>query len=344
MQNIKYIKCLGAVGILAVFFTANLQAIDTFPPEPTNPVKILFDSKGTQTIINNTRPTNTRLATILGALNNFGQNATIRGSNVSYPKYIIGYTGTNRITDKMLADKDLYISLTRGPEINAAYTTNELNALERFVKINGKSILLHANHGPNGHYTNGPTNVSADDYTTNNAPLAARFGITLLPYIVQGERDDGYMTMTVNTHSTNSTNKETEFISNQAPTIASHDSCIIVPPAEYISIAKYPSNAIVAQYQGSNTPLPPMPLSSNSVLSTSNDFAILVHAGKGSVIVVGNSGMIADYGSPSPSFGLIPMQSNLMFFLNCVSYLTGDVNIPPAGQGPGVPGTTIPCD
>lgn len=341
VQNKKLPKYLGAAVVIAALFISNLKAVNNSAPEPTNPIKILFDGKGTQTLINN-NPANpgTRLATALSALRNFGQNSTSKiGTNIvdtSYPKYLISYTGTNYITDRMLADKEIYISLTRGPNRprnNFAYTTNELNALERFVKVNGKSILLHANHGPNARYPN----IYDDDYTRNNAPLAARFGIGLLPYIVYGEKG-GYMTMSVGT---NSPAQELEFISNQAPSVASHDSCIIVPPLNYISIAKFPTDAMVAQYQGPNTLLSPIALS-NSTVNNYTDFAILVHAGKGSVIVVGNSGMIADYGSPIPSFGLITMQSNLMFFLNCVSYLTGDLNIPPPGVGPGYPGKTIP--
>jgi hypothetical protein len=338
VKNKKYLGV--AVAAIALSIT-NLKAVNNSAPEPTNPIKILFDGKGTQTLINN-NPANpgTRLATVLGALRNFGQNSTSKigtnNVNTSYPKYILYSSGTNIITDRMLADKDIYISFTRGPngpKKNFAYTTNELNSLEKFVKVNGKSILLHANHGPNGKYPN----IYDDDYTRNNAPLAAKFNIGLLPFIVDGE-GGGYMKMTVHT---NSPGQELEFISNQAPTIGAHDSCIIVPPSDYISIAKFPSNAIVAEYQASNTIVSPTALS-NSTVNNYTDFAILVHAGRGSVIVVGNSGMIADYGSPIPSFGLIPMQSNLMFFLNCVSYLTGDINIPPAGKGPGYPGTTIP--
>jgi hypothetical protein len=52
------------------------------------------------------------------------------------------------------------------------------------------------------------------------------------------------------------------------------------------------------------------------------------------VIVIGNSGMIGDYGSPSPAPGLIPLENNLMFFLNCVGFLSGFNCIPAPGQGP----------
>jgi len=234
----------------------------------------------------------------------------------------------------MLANQDICISLTRQPGTNYQYAPSELDALEKFVKVHGNSILLHANHGPLTNYPN-PT---IDDYTTNNIPLALRFGVNLRPYYVSKR---GVMTMTVNTNSGSSENNEMAFISNQAQTIAAHDSCIIVPPTNYVSIAKFPVDATVAWYSGTNTPLPPTALTNApSDVSAYTDFAILVHAGKGSVIVVGNSGMIADYGSPWPAPGLIPYHGNLMFFLNCVSYLTGDRYIPPPGQGPGYTGAT----
>jgi hypothetical protein len=216
-----------------------------------------------------------------------------------------------------------------------AYTCNELNALDKFVRIKGKSILLLVNHGPNepttnkGHY---------DDFTYNNISLAAKFNVQLWPYIVSSSNGAGYMTMNV---LTNSKCQELKFLSNEVRTIASHDSCIIVPPTNSISIAKFPTNAWVAEYEGTKTNLPKQLLSTSPV-SKYNDFAILVHADKGNVIVVGNSGMIADYGSPMPAPGLVSIHNNLMFFLNCVSYLSGDVNIPPPGQLPGDPGGCIP--
>ena len=348
----------GAILNVAILAAANPLATNCGcnDTEPTNPIHLLFDSKGTQTFINNSHSTNSpdfatnsRLATALSALKNYGQNFTNRSkTHVSFPKYIIKYTGTNEITDSLLADQDVFISLTRPPHAtngtNAdmrsitlnAYTTNELNALEKFVRIGGKSILLHANHGPN---TTTKKLNHFDDFTYNNIPLAARFKVQLQPYIVSsGIKRSGYMTMNV---LTNSKCQELQFLSNEVLTIASHDSCIMVPPTNSISIAKFPTNAEVAWYDGTNTKLPPQPLSKSPV-GRYNDFAILVHAGNGNVIVVGNSGMIADYGSPIPAPGLVTIHNNLMFFLNCVSYLSGVVNIPPPGQLPGDPGRHIP--
>jgi hypothetical protein len=327
--------------------------------EPTNPIHIMFDSKGIQTYINNSQSihspdlaTNSRLATILSALSNYGQKFTNnKGTDLSFPKYIITYTGTNEITDSLLADQDVYISLTRPPnptnETNSelssittnAYTSNELNALEKFVRIGGKSILLHANHGPNAVTTN---SNHYDDFTFHNKALAERFNIKLHPYIVYSmisrTNPAGYMTMNV---LTKSKCEELQFLSNEVRIIASHDSCIIVPPTNSISIAKFPKDAWIAQYEGTKTNLPPQPLN-KSTNSKHNDFAVLVHAGKGNVIVIGNSGMIADYGSPMPAPGLVTIHNNLMFFLNCVSYLSGVVNIPKPGQLPGDPGHQIP--
>lgn len=343
MKTAPHNRCicyLVRIAAVAAFLAPILEASGGNTTNSTKPVRILFDSKGTQTQYNKSTR-GKRLATILGALNSFGQNSTntigTNKTSTSYPPYIVSYTPARPITDRMLANQDIYISLTRQSGTNYQYATSELDALERFVKVGGKSILLHANHGPNTNYPSPPYTAYHDDYTINNRPLALRFGVDLFPYIVSKR---GVMTMTVNTNAGSSTNNEMAFISNQAHTISAHDSCIIVPPTNYISIAKFPVDATVARHDGANTPLLPTALTNApSDISAYTDFAILVHAGKGSVIVVGNSGMIADYGSPWPDWGLIPYQSNLMFFLNCVSYLTGDRNIPPPGDGPGYPST-----
>jgi hypothetical protein len=99
------LKYLGTAGVAVVLFITHLAAADTYDVERTNPINILFDSKGTQTLINNstntpTLATNSRLATILAALSNYGQNSsnTVNGiTNVdtSFPKYIISYTSNN---------------------------------------------------------------------------------------------------------------------------------------------------------------------------------------------------------------------------------------------------------
>lgn len=69
-------------------------------------------------------------------------------------------------------------------------------------------------------------------------------------------------------------------------------------------------------------------------------FSILVPFGAGNVIVVGNSGMVGDYGSPDPAPGIVNLENNLMFFLNCVSFLAGLTGIPCPGQGPCKPEKT----
>jgi hypothetical protein len=346
--------------LLAVGHIGSSQA--QYSPTGANPpLKLLIDSKGVQTYINDskspaspTKSTNSRLATVMGALANFGQLSTNNGTNTSFPPYIISYTGTNQITENLLSDKDVYISFTRDTRItnplntvltsitSNSYTGSELDALDNFVKKQGKSILLIANHGPNGPYnpiTNNYNKCTYDDFTLNNNTLAKRFGIQLKPYIVYAGTN-GVMNMTVNS---NSSCGDLNFLSNQARFIAAHDSCIIVPPTNYsyISLANFPQNSLIEQFIGMSNTL----LQTNfysSPMKEYNSFSILVKADLGKILVIGNSGMFADYGSPQPSCGLISYQNNLMFFLNCVSYLCGDVNIPRPGQVPGKIGTIIP--
>ena len=81
-------------------------------------------------------------------------------------------------------------------------------------------------------------------------------------------------------------------------------------------------------------------LLSVSAAKLSDHFAILVPYGSGKVIIVGNSGCMADYGSIGQSTGLVSMENNLMFFLNCVSYLAGYDQIPVSGNGPEGPYVT----
>jgi hypothetical protein len=56
--------------------------------------------------------------------------------------------------------------------------------------------------------------------------------------------------------------------------------------------------------------------------------------GAGSLLVMGNSGWVGDYGAPNPACGLVPYESNLMFILNCIGYMGGLRTIPHLGYCP----------
>ena len=43
--------------------------------------------------------------------------------------------------------------------------------------------------------------------------------------------------------------------------------------------------------------------------------------GQGAVIVAGNSGIAGDLGNNDPAPGMVASGNNLMFLLNCISYL-----------------------
>jgi hypothetical protein len=125
-----------------------------------------------------------------------------------------------------------------------------------------------------------------------------------------------------------------KYLAYQVRGISSHDSCIMVPPpgtpgVDFIPLAMFPDQATA--YDAANQIY---------ILGSANFpspyFSILVPYGKGQVIVVGNSGMIGDYGSPNPAPGIVNLENNLMFFLNCVSYLGGlrCTKLPDPGYGP----------
>ena len=61
--------------------------------------------------------------------------------------------------------------------------------------------------------------------------------------------------------------------------------------------------------------------------------------GVGSLQVIGNSGWVADYGSPNPACGLVSSASNLRFALNCIGYLGGLTQQPQPASAlqPGIP-------
>jgi hypothetical protein len=95
--------------------------------------------------------------------------------------------------------------------------------------------------------------------------------------------------------------------------MTAHDSCIIVPPSGVTTVAEFPAGW-QAWSQKTGYITPPTPY-----------FAALVPysqtAGVGSLLVIGNSGWLADEGSPMPAPGLAPYSSNLQFALNCIGYM-----------------------
>jgi hypothetical protein len=324
-----FLKSLGVAGAGAVLLKSNFAAATdsaAVSPDtsPNSPVNLLFDSWSVQVLDNraasayppgftpgsNMTQNGRRLAVILGALNSFGQTTNV-DFNISYTNPTNSSNPT--ITPALLGGTDIYISLTRNTLSGFVYQESELAALQAFVNSGG-SILLHTNHGPMS-----PTN---DDYTVNDSALAGMFGVMLEPYFVTL---DEYMVMDVK--------KTIPYIYNKAPTIVSHDSCVIsviTPTVEFLSLAVFPARATAYNVITGKTTL----LSSEKL---SDQFAICVPYGAGKVIIVGNSGCLADYGSIGQSTGLISMESNLMFFLNCVSYLAGYDQIPVSGDGPDGP-------
>jgi TAT (twin-arginine translocation) pathway signal sequence len=324
-----FLKYIGVAGAGAALFNINNLA-SAARPKPrlpaqssSNQINILFDSWSTQVMVQQL-PSNVyfppsftpgpdyntglRLNTLLGAMQSFGFGTTT--PTPSNRAFNISYTYTNPpISPDQLAGKDVYVSLTRMQGDEFAYTADELNLLSNFVS-NGKGILLMTNHGP-------LPNAPNDNYTKNDAALAQKFfNILLQPYYVTL---NNYMVMDVNNQ-----DSALQYIANQVTAIVAHDSCVIVPPnAPFYSIAKFP---IGAQAYDSVTGKWTTPVSPY--------FSIMVPYGAGKVIIVGNSGMMGDYGSPYPAPGIIPLENNLMFFLNCIGFLAGFNCIPQPGQGP----------
>jgi hypothetical protein len=233
----------------------------------------------------------------------------------------VRYTNS-RIKPESLANVDVYVSLTRyinepdpPPDgTGFSYIDSELAALEDFVSQGG-GILLMSDHGATEDIPN---------WTENDAALASVFGVTLRNIFVthkdpeHPERPE-YMVMEMDPDLP----EDIKYLANQVAHISAHDSCIMLPPPDFTPLAKFPEGSTAYDRAVKHDIDLPNPY-----------FSILVPFGAGNVIVVGNSGIVGDYGSPNPAPGLITMENNLMFFLNCVSYLAGLTCIPDPGQGP----------
>ncbi len=287
----------------------------------SNTINTLFDSWSSQVMfqrkphryppgVGHPQVTKRRLNTVLGAIRSYGLSTGLKW-NVRYTK--------SRIRPERLENVDVYVSLTRyinepNPPPDGtgfSYTDSELAALEDFVSQGG-GILLMSDHGATAEIPN---------WTQNDAALASVFGITLRDIFVTHKHPDrpDYMVMEMEPDLP----EDVRYLANQVARVSAHDSCIMLPPSEFTPLVRFPEGATAYDNAvGHDIDLP-------------NDyFSILVPYGQGKVIVVGNSGMVGDYGSPDPAPGIVNMENNLMFFLNCVTYLAGLTCIPDPGQGP----------
>lgn len=260
-------------------------------------MRLLFDSNSVQVQVQH--QTHTRLNTLLGAIRS-------AGAALNDP-WTVSYS-VNRITKKQLAGVDVLVVLTRDPEPGNAYTAHEIETIAGYVH-GGGNLLLMTDHPPN---------------PVNDAPLASRFGIKLLPVFVSNPkvRQLALNPMVMSSRCLNRSLADS--LLYQVTSLVAHDSCEIDAPPAAVSIATFPRTAIA---------------SPNGRPPVNKNFAIALRRGAGNVIVVGNSGFICDYGSPKPACGLAPIGSNLLFFLGCVRYLTG---VPtPAYRGL-CPGEAVP--
>jgi len=328
MDRRDFLKSLGMGGAGAALLGANLASADLNMSmegrgKAENTINILFDSWSSQVMfqrkpyryprgVQHPQVTRRRLNTILGAMKSYGLSTGMEW-NVSFTN--------SRITQRSLAGVDVYVSLTRfinepdPPRTGTgfSYKDFELTALEDFVKQGG-GILLMSDHGSIDDGTN---------WTQNDAALASVFGVTLKDIFVthlDPEEDPnckGYMVMGISTDLPG----DISYLAYQVAGISAHDSCIMLPPADFIPLAMFPEGATAHERN-------------KQVSLESPYFSILVPFGAGNVIVVGNSGMVGDYGSPDPAPGIVNLENNLMFFLNCVSFLAGLTCIPCPGYGP----------
>jgi hypothetical protein len=268
---------------------------------------LLFDSWSSQVLFQRAPPcypahvsqgdgapevTGMRLNTLLGAIKSAGQAGSTWTPNQPWE---VSFT-VPPITAAQLHGVDVYVSLTRYRGTGFAYTNDELKAIRSFVE-GGGNVLLMTNHGA-------PQGNPDDDWTANDAALASLFGVKLENYFVKGP------SLVIDVR---------DPLKGNAPTITAHDSCIIVPQkgVSVTTIAEFPAGwKAWSQAKGSIDP-------------PTKYFALLTRydaKGAGQLLLIGNSGWLADEGAPKPAQGLAPHQSNLQFALNCIGYLAGLTN------------------
>jgi len=267
-------------------------------------------------------PTGMRLNTLLGAIKSFGLSSN-QLWNVSYT--------TPPITSAQLSGVGVYVSLTHYKNSSAvsgqgfAYSTAELDCIQTWVESGG-NVLLMTDHGD----FHRP--VGSDNWTENDIPLAALFGVTLENYSVRNQPN------TQNPSNVIAIQNTIPYLAYQAPTMTAHDACIISPNTgvSVQEIAVFPSTW--QAYSSTTNKITPPPTPYFCVVVPYNA------TGAGSLLVIGNSGWVGDYGSPCPACGLAPQASNLQFVLNCIGYLGGLTDMPEAGQCPqSSPPTPQPC-
>lgn len=279
-------------------------------------MKLLFDSWSSQVLYQQKapkypqttdapEPNEQRLNTLFGAIKSIGLS-----SNAAWN---VAFT-TPPITSQQLHGVDVYISLTRFRSGGFAYKDQELDAIEEWVH-HGGNVLLMSNHG-------GLPDKPQINWTVHDAPLAALFGVKLLNYAVGNWNDPPHPSNVMKVQDA------VPYIAHQAPTMTTHNSCVIDPKNahSYTPIVCFPSSWTAYDPTTGKYSPPPTPY-----------FALLVPGRTpkaGSLLVMGNSGWIGDYGSPHPACGLAPHESNLMFALNCIGYLGGLRKIPPSGKCP----------
>src|SRR5438105_6771891 len=150
-------------------------------------MNILFDSLGSQPQIQDI--TLTRLNTLRGAMASYGYSIGKQWS--------VAFSDWQQPLRKQLDGVDVLVILTRHfakvpnlppavpPSTDFAFPSEDLDAIQAWVE-QGNGLVHISNHGP-------LKPKDKTDWTINDAPLAARFGVTVVP---AGFRGEGPLVMT----------------------------------------------------------------------------------------------------------------------------------------------------
>ncbi len=251
-------------------------------------MRVVFDSLGLQALVH--RETGSRLSTLVSGLE-------ARGCSV-------GWTPGEPVSSGTLSECDVLICTTRYPDDDLAYTEAERGAIRRFV-VSGGGLLVMSNHGD----LPGSNPV---DLTRHDAVLAAEFGVTLRCTWFEGPVFGGLSTLSeasfLRAHpiiqGEGRSPLRSVITSNCCSLVADHGQSLIALAPEMRDLRRggAPKGELFA-------------------VAVAGDEAGAGWVGRGRLVVISDSGFIADDESLAPGPGLIGRGDNALFIDNVVRWL-----------------------
>ena len=279
------------------------------------PKRILFDSRGAQVQVNR-QTGGRRLNSFLGMLSNFPIDPST-GNSASPYRYSFSYLRMPLTPQLEATRANVLVILThqRSPQLSNQldppafrYTQEDLDGIPAWV-AGGGGLLLISNHGA---FKTRTDPRPPPYWTINDAKLARRFGITIVPaaFATGLPRSPRPAVCTSGEH---------PLVMTPAPTaprglirgvtrLSVWDGCGISAPNGRV-VFKFPADCV--------------DMSGRDYQPDDYCFCLTLSWGLGKVVVLSHSGIVGDLCTPEPSWGQISAAGNLRFLSNALSYLSG---------------------